>query len=254
MGPSSPARNTDRMTKHSKNRTAAPVFSYAERQGTNFGSKKQRLGRDSLRNFDACTLCLQRVRDARMCEEGHLFCQECIVTNLLSQKREIKRQTLLLEKLKEEEEVERQLARQQARERVFADFEKLQNGGAASRSSTAASTPSASSSSTTRVAGSNNNGIGGPATPSTSTSMSTSTSTVGTSERGVKRKFALDDTEVSRVQAEQEEQAMKLIEREQLEKSKTKLLSEKKKPIVALKREGTGYAGGGMAEVKRFQV
>jgi nitric oxide synthase-interacting protein len=31
-----------------------------------------------------------------------------------------------------------------------------------------------------------------------------------------------------------------------------KLLPEKKLPIVALKREGTGYAGGGMAEATRF--
>jgi len=62
-----------------------------------------------------------------MCEEGHLFCQECIVTSLLSQKKEIKRQTLMLDKMKEEEEVERQMARQQARERVLADFEKLQS-------------------------------------------------------------------------------------------------------------------------------
>jgi len=34
----------------------------------------------------------------------------------------------------------------------------------------------------------------------------------------------------------------------------TKLLSEKKKPIVELKREGTGYAAGGLTEAKRFQL
>ena len=34
----------------------------------------------------------------------------------------------------------------------------------------------------------------------------------------------------------------------------TVLLAEKKNPIVAIKREGTGYAGGGMAEAKKFGV
>lgn len=34
----------------------------------------------------------------------------------------------------------------------------------------------------------------------------------------------------------------------------TVLLPEKKNPIVAIKREGTGYAGGGMAEAKKFGV
>lgn len=33
-----------------------------------------------------------------------------------------------------------------------------------------------------------------------------------------------------------------------------KLLADKKKPIVPLKREGTGYAAGGMAEAKRFNL
>jgi nitric oxide synthase-interacting protein len=32
----------------------------------------------------------------------------------------------------------------------------------------------------------------------------------------------------------------------------TLLLAEKKKPIVAIKCEGTGYAAGGMAEAKKF--
>lgn len=147
--------------------------------------------------------------------------QECIVTNLLSQKKEIKRQTLLLEKMKEEEEAERQLARQQARERVLADFEKLQNGAGPSSLTSTSTNPS-----TTRIGGSSTS-----ATPSTSASTpsetnaasTTTTSTIGGNERGLKRKFALDDTEVSRLQEEQEEQAMKLIEQEQLEKRKAKL-------------------------------
>lgn len=33
-----------------------------------------------------------------------------------------------------------------------------------------------------------------------------------------------------------------------------KLLPDRKKPIVPIKREGTGYAAGGMAEAKRFNL
>lgn len=175
-----------------------------------------RLGRDSLRNFDACSLCLQRARDPRMCEEGHIFCQvgfsrrlsrhltltdltcydviqECVITSLLTQKKEIKRQEKLLERMREEEEQERQAARQLARERVLRDFEKLQSGGGAS-------TLDASGSDAVEPV---------------------AIESIG--ERGTKRKFALDEHEVARLREEHEEKAMRDIEREQAEKRKAKL-------------------------------
>lgn len=195
--------------------TLQPVFSYAERNETQYGSRKMRLGRDSLRNFDACALCLQRARDPRMCDEGHIFCQvstedaapsaascltdansqECVLTSLLTQKKEIKRQEKLLERMREEEEQERQAARQLARERVLRDFERLQSGAGAST----------------------------PSTSGSGAAASVIAAAASATDRGTKRKFALDEAEVARLQDEQEEKAMREIEREHADKRKAKL-------------------------------
>jgi nitric oxide synthase-interacting protein len=43
---------------------------------------QQRLGNESMRRFDCCALCLQRAREPLACSEGHLFCKECVYTDL----------------------------------------------------------------------------------------------------------------------------------------------------------------------------
>lgn len=43
---------------------------------------QQRLGNESMRRFDACALCLNRAREPLACNEGHLFCKECVYTDL----------------------------------------------------------------------------------------------------------------------------------------------------------------------------
>jgi hypothetical protein len=70
------------MTKHSKNNTASSIFSYAEYKKLDYGTKRQRLGNESMRQFDACSLCLQRAREPLSCGSGHLFCKECVYTDL----------------------------------------------------------------------------------------------------------------------------------------------------------------------------
>lgn len=70
------------MTKHSKNNTASSIFTYAEYKKLDYGTKKQRLGNESMRRFDACALCLNRAREPLVCNEGHLFCKECVYTDL----------------------------------------------------------------------------------------------------------------------------------------------------------------------------
>ncbi|KAH7883027.1 hypothetical protein F5I97DRAFT_1815380 [Phlebopus sp. FC_14] len=112
------------MTKHSKNNTASSVFSYAEKKKTEYGTRRQRLGNESMRDFDACALCLQRARDPIACDHGHLFCKECAYTDLLTQKKDIKRQKERLDQLKKEAEGEKKRALEAARERVLRDFEK----------------------------------------------------------------------------------------------------------------------------------
>ena len=35
-----------------------------------------------MRRFDACALCLNAAREPLACNEGHLFCKECVYTDL----------------------------------------------------------------------------------------------------------------------------------------------------------------------------
>lgn len=116
------------MTKHSKNNTASSIFSYAEYKKLDYGTKRQRLGNESMRRFDACALCLNRAREPLACTEGHLFCKECVYTDLLTQKKDIKRQKERLDAMKKEAEEERTRVRAAARERVLLEFEKGQLG------------------------------------------------------------------------------------------------------------------------------
>ncbi|KAF8064971.1 hypothetical protein FPV67DRAFT_1419013 [Lyophyllum atratum] len=176
------------MTKHSKNNTASSIFSYAEYKRLDYGTKRQRLGNESMRRFDACALCLNRAREPVACNEGHLFCKECVYTDLLSQKKDIQRQKQKLEALKEEAEEEKERAKEAARERVLRDFEKGQLG--LSGAPSAAGTKS-----------------GGDADES----------------RGMKRKFAFDSSTVETLAREAEEAALREIEREQAEALRNKL-------------------------------
>ena len=38
-----------------------------------YGTKKQRLGIDSMRKFESCFLCLQKAKDPMICDQGHIF-------------------------------------------------------------------------------------------------------------------------------------------------------------------------------------
>ncbi len=58
------------MSRHAKNNTAAAHFTAAERRKAGYGTKRARYGRDSVRAFDACCLCLETVRDPVACPDG----------------------------------------------------------------------------------------------------------------------------------------------------------------------------------------
>jgi len=81
------------MARHARNNTASAVFTHYEKSKLNYGTQKQRLGKDSLRDIDSCCLCLKPVVNPLSCLKGHIFCKECIYENLLAQKLEIKRTT-----------------------------------------------------------------------------------------------------------------------------------------------------------------
>ncbi|KAF8936075.1 hypothetical protein BGZ58_004636 [Dissophora ornata] len=116
------------MSRHSRNNTARSHFTHAEKQMLDYGTKKQRLGRDSMRDFDACFLCLQTARDPVCCTEGHIACRECIYENILAQKQEIERQEKLGARQQAQEEQEQNMKEELAQQIILSEFEKSQMG------------------------------------------------------------------------------------------------------------------------------
>lgn len=117
--------------------------------------------------------------------------QECVISNLLTQKKDIKRQSALVEKLRVDEETERSIALEKARERVLEDFEKAQAGGK-------------------KVGGAN-------------AAVARKTDAVPV-VAGVKRKFEIEDDEVERLVKEAEEKALAQLEAEQVRRGPSRYL------------------------------
>jgi nitric oxide synthase-interacting protein len=85
------------MSRHAKNNTASSYFTYAERQKLKYGTQKQRVGRDSLPNFDWCNLTLATAVQPVVTPEGYMYSKEAIYENLLAQKKENDRKKKLWE-------------------------------------------------------------------------------------------------------------------------------------------------------------
>lgn len=113
------------MTRHSRNCTAGAFFTSAEREKLGqYGTQRERLGRDSLRSSVACVLCLREPAcDPVACAGGgHVFCRECLLTHLVTCKR-MQQRTLIAEerlRLAAEQALEaEEEARQQERIEAF---------------------------------------------------------------------------------------------------------------------------------------
>ena len=182
------------MTHHQigKRNTSLAFFTSHERSllKATWGSQATRLSRESFLPFASCQLCLQIARDPVACAtNGDIFCRECAVSNLLAQKKEIKRlEKEDVKRRKEMEEEERERG-QEEQERAVLEFEKVMMG----------------------MEGSNKKGQRetltkipvGPESPET---------------RGVKRKFQLDTEEVLRNTKEDRAKARDAIEEEKVVK------------------------------------
>lgn len=80
------------MARHSKNNTASSVFTYGEKQKLKeYGTAKQRIGLDSQRKFEMCHLCLYKVQSPMCCDKGHIFCRNCLIEYLATEKLRLKR-------------------------------------------------------------------------------------------------------------------------------------------------------------------
>lgn len=78
------------MSKHSKNNTSSNVFTYGEKQMLKglYGTIEQRVGQDSQKPFDMCTICNQKLMEPMVCDKGHIFCKMCILEFLVKQKKD----------------------------------------------------------------------------------------------------------------------------------------------------------------------
>ncbi|RIB11467.1 hypothetical protein C2G38_2020319 [Gigaspora rosea] len=210
------------MPRHSKNNTALSFFTYAEGKALNYGTKRQRLGRDSMREFDACFLCLQRARDPICCDQGHLYCKECILENLLAQKKEIRRQQNLLEARAKDEIEESKRKEQMAKEAVIHDFERQQVRIAPSSGSKTEEPTKASTDNSTKTTNNSTKTIENGKSPDSTKSIKAIESGE-TFQAGKKREFRLDEDEVEAIAIREQQDAMKRLEDEQAAASKPKL-------------------------------
>lgn len=154
-----------------------------------WSSSSARLNRDSFLLFGSCSLCLESAIDPVACSLGDIFCRECALNNILAQKKEIKR----AEKAREHEAKEAAdlKARQdeEAQARAVKEFEMVQLGfdGGGGRGADV---------------GTDGGSAVGKEPPD--------------AKRGEKRKFALDEEEVSKNAERERAKARKAIEEEKV--------------------------------------
>ncbi|XP_065211643.1 nitric oxide synthase-interacting protein homolog [Planococcus citri] len=98
------------MTRHARNCTAGAVYTYYEKKkdarSSGYGTETQRLGKDSVKDFDCCCLTLQPCRNPVVTRDGYLFDKEAILEYTIVKKNEISRQLKEYEKQKKKEETE----------------------------------------------------------------------------------------------------------------------------------------------------
>ncbi|XP_063241186.1 nitric oxide synthase-interacting protein homolog [Bacillus rossius redtenbacheri] len=78
------------MTRHARNCTAGAVYTYHEKkkdaQASGYGTNTQRIGKDSVKDFDCCCLTLQPCRNPVVTKDGFLFDKEAILEYICSKK------------------------------------------------------------------------------------------------------------------------------------------------------------------------
>lgn len=113
------------MTRHARNCTAGAVYTYHEKKkdaaASGYGTNTQRVGKDSVKDFDCCCLTLQPCRNPVITKHGYLFDKESILEYILTKKREYAR------KLKEYEKQKQKKEEQSQEQTVNEELKKLQN-------------------------------------------------------------------------------------------------------------------------------
>ena len=179
-----------------KRNTSRAVFTSYERSlaKSAWNSTSARLSRDSFLPFASCRLCLLPARSPVSCPHGDIFCRECALSNILSQKKEIKRLEKVREKEEKEAEEDRNRSEDEVKKRAVQEFEKVQMGLEAKVGT---------SISGRKIVGREDGKI------------LVEEDVVG-GKRGEKRKFELDEDELLRVAREERTKARKAIDDEKV--------------------------------------
>jgi nitric oxide synthase-interacting protein len=117
--------------RHSKNAgtMGSENLTYMEKKALGFGTVKERLGKETVKDFDACALGLTHAIDPLVTPEGVLYDKEHIFSCLLHQKKDIARRTRAYEdQASRDEEKAAEEARKKRIEEVDR-FERVNNGG-----------------------------------------------------------------------------------------------------------------------------
>ena len=92
------------MAKHSKNNCGNSVFTLVERkmlkQKNLWGDIVDRMGQDSQKTFEQCSICLSFALNPVCCPKGSIFCKQCLLESFIHQKQETKK---LIKKYEEQE-------------------------------------------------------------------------------------------------------------------------------------------------------
>lgn len=184
---------------HSKRNTSRAVFTSHERSlaKSAWNTTSARLSRDSFLPFASCKLCLMPAQSPVACSHGDIFCRECALNNILSQKKEIKRLEKVREREEKEAEDDRAREDAEAMQRAVQEFEKIQMGLEAKMRA---------SSNTETIAGREDGKI-------------VVEQDIPASRRAEKRKFELDEDELLRIAREERTKARKAIDDEKASKT-----------------------------------
>nr|XP_018917508.1 PREDICTED: nitric oxide synthase-interacting protein homolog [Bemisia tabaci] len=136
------------MTRHARNCTAGAVYTYHEKkkdaEASGYGTQNERIGKDSVKDFDCCCLTLQPCRNPVITKDGFLFDKEAILEYIISKKTEYSRKLKEFERQSKKEEAEKaELAEAEKRTKLnnFMDMEKniVKNSPSSSSSSSSKS-------------------------------------------------------------------------------------------------------------------
>ena len=96
------------MTRHARNCTAGAVYTYHEKKRdaaeSGYGTNSRRIGKDSVKSFDCCSLTLQPCRNPVVTKDGYLFDKEAILQYIITKKNEYCKKLKEYEKIKKQED------------------------------------------------------------------------------------------------------------------------------------------------------